>query len=178
MLALHQSELIARIPSIVVERDPARASVAHRVRGSIMSALNSASFAEARTKVLVVDDEQFLRSGLSEYLRHAGYSVAEAASMTEARGVFTSFQPDVVFVAPALPPFTEPMLPVSTCPLAKLLFAGTEPVPVKPQRVVLQDADQLVDFRLGCDSSRRLGNSQGPRRTVVGALMRNERCQE
>ncbi|MBK6312765.1 MAG: sigma-54-dependent Fis family transcriptional regulator [Blastocatellia bacterium] len=68
-----------------------------------MSALNSASFAEARTKVLVVDDEQFLRSGLSEYLRHAGYSVAEAASMTEARGVFTSFQPDVVFVDYVLP---------------------------------------------------------------------------
>ena len=89
MLALHQSELIARIPSIVVERDPARASVAHRVRGSIMSALNSASFAEARTKVLVVDDEQFLRSGLSEYLRHAGYSVAEAASRLRIRHVLT-----------------------------------------------------------------------------------------
>jgi len=55
------------------------------------------------TKVLIVEDEEFLRTGLAEFLRAHGYVVDEASTTASAKAKFTSFQPDVVLLDYFLP---------------------------------------------------------------------------
>ena len=60
--------------------------------------------ATRRPAVLVVEDEILVRLTVADYLRGAGYAVAEAANATEALTVFASGEPvDVIFTDVEMP---------------------------------------------------------------------------
>ncbi len=57
----------------------------------------------ARTKILIVDDERFIRMALTEALRSWEYETAEAASLAEARTAFDEFEPSIAVLDIDLP---------------------------------------------------------------------------
>jgi DNA-binding NtrC family response regulator len=56
-----------------------------------------------RRRVLIVEDEEFLRTGIREYLRHRNYDVREAETCAAASKVFRSFRPEVAILDYRLP---------------------------------------------------------------------------
>lgn len=54
-------------------------------------------------KVLIVDDDRFVRMALNEALRTWGYDVSEAETVTTARTSFAEYEPDVVLLDIDLP---------------------------------------------------------------------------
>ena len=49
-------------------------------------------------KVMVVDDDKFIRMNYNQMLAEAGFDVAEAANGIEAISVYRDFQPDMVLM--------------------------------------------------------------------------------
>ncbi len=54
-------------------------------------------------KVLIVDDDRFVRMALSEALRAWGYNVAEAETVASARTAFAEYEPEVILLDIELP---------------------------------------------------------------------------
>lgn len=57
----------------------------------------------SNTRVLVVDDEELIRTGLAEFLRVQGFVVEEVGTATSARARFASFQPEIILLDYLLP---------------------------------------------------------------------------
>ena len=55
------------------------------------------------TKILIVDDDECLRSQLHELMLYAGYEVAEASNGKEALAVYIATQPDLVLLDAMMP---------------------------------------------------------------------------
>jgi DNA-binding NtrC family response regulator len=56
-----------------------------------------------QSKILIVDDERFMRQALAEALRSWNYNPVQAASVAEAKSVFADEEPDVVLLDIDLP---------------------------------------------------------------------------
>jgi DNA-binding NtrC family response regulator len=56
-----------------------------------------------QSKILIVDDERFIRQALAEALRSWNYASLQAASVAEAKSVFAEEEPDVVLLDIDLP---------------------------------------------------------------------------
>jgi DNA-binding NtrC family response regulator len=56
-----------------------------------------------RRRVLIVEDEELLRTGIREYLRHRNYDVREVETCAAAQKTFRSFRPEAVILDYRLP---------------------------------------------------------------------------
>jgi two-component system nitrogen regulation response regulator NtrX len=56
-----------------------------------------------KAKILIIDDEELIRSSLKKYLKRDGYDVSAAESGEEGLEVFTTEQPDIVLLDLHLP---------------------------------------------------------------------------
>jgi two-component system nitrogen regulation response regulator NtrX len=56
-----------------------------------------------KAKILIIDDEELIRSSLKKYLEREGYDVSTAQSGEEGLEVFTSEKPDIVLLDLHLP---------------------------------------------------------------------------
>lgn len=101
----------------------------------------------SREKILIVEDEDILRTGLREYLALHGYTVAEAADCRSAEREFRAIRPDAVVIDYLLPDGTAlDLIPRfrqqdSGVPLLVLTGHGTIDVAV---RAMKEGADQFL----------------------------------
>jgi CheY-like chemotaxis protein len=111
---------------------------ARSMQGSSTSAMAIAS----ECRILVVDDEQAVRSALAELLGSAGYAVDTAANVADAIRRLRSRHPQVVVADPELPGSHE-------CEIVSSIRNVASDVPMV--LMTRREADWAVGARLGAD---------------------------